>query len=473
MDGAAEPINEILRALNVFGLTWRANEISEDGPWRSQCPRTACRMYSGPDELPLTITRKGHLRCKHGCDPDELAGILIAAEAGSDPPGTTWAPVDLGPILAGERTEPEPSMLMRTDGRCLLYPGRAHALHAEPEALKTWLALRACAEQLDLNRPVLYLDFEDSAASIVQRLLNLEVTESAIASSLVYIRPDEPLANGAIRDLEQALKREPALAVIDGVTEAFSRQGLNPLDNGDVAKWLGVLPRRLTSTGTAVLLLDHVVKDRENRGRYAIGAQHKLAGVDVALSMRVLEPFARGREGLVSIKVEKDRPGRIREFAQDGHVALLRASSLADGGVAIVLEPPERKEGAFRPTVIMQRVSEAVEAEPGLQTRTIRSTVHGRAEVIDSALEFLVLDGHVEARKDGRAIRHYSLKPYREADDIELCPVSQPCPNGAPDTGEAPRVPCPPPLRDTDAGHEAGDDAERAERVSARNGNLA
>jgi len=32
-------------------------------------------------------------------------------------------------------------------------------------------------------------------------------------------------------------------------------------------------------TGAGVLMLDHVVKSEESRGRYAIGGQHKLAGL--------------------------------------------------------------------------------------------------------------------------------------------------------------------------------------------------
>jgi hypothetical protein len=32
----------------------------------------------------------------------------------------------------------------------LLHPGKLHALYAEPERVKTWLALAACHEQIRL-----------------------------------------------------------------------------------------------------------------------------------------------------------------------------------------------------------------------------------------------------------------------------------------------------------------------------------
>lgn len=361
---------------------------------------------------------------------------------------SSWAPIPLDEILNGNYTPVEPSMLSRTDGRCLIYPERIHTFQAEPEALKTWLALKVCAERLRAGENVLYIDYEDSAPSVVRRLLELGLPTKVITDGFTYLRPDEPLTDITVGDLDAVLGQEPSIVVIDGVTEAFSAQGLSPLDNTDVATWLDILPRKIARAGASVVLLDHVVKDREARGRYAIGAQHKLAGVDVAYSMRVLEPFARGRDGLVSVKVEKDRPGRVREFAVDGQVALLRARSLADGQVSIKLEPPERGTvTSFRPTVLMERISVAVEANPGSSKRAIRETVSGKNPAKDRALELLTSEGYIEARRDGQTMCHHSVKTYREADEqTNRAPVPPPCPNRAPGTGDSDRAPVPHPL---------------------------
>jgi hypothetical protein len=238
---------------------------------------------------------------------DRAKGVVRMLPS-AQPIATTWAPVPLDDILAGDYTPPAPTMLSRVDGRCLLYAERSHSVSAEPEALKTWLALGASAEQLAAGHTVLYIDFEGSAAEIVGRLRALGVNPEAIRRRFIYLRPDEPLAAGALTDLDTALARKPTVSVVDGVTEAFNVQGLSPLDNSDVATWLELLPRRIVRAGSAPLLLDHVVKDKEQRGRYSIGAQHKLAGVDVAYSMHVVEPFGRGKDGVVTIKVQKDRP---------------------------------------------------------------------------------------------------------------------------------------------------------------------
>jgi hypothetical protein len=87
------------------------------------------------------------------------------------------------------------------------------------------------------------------------------------------------------------------LAVIDSVTEAMSLLGLNPYDSTETAEFFAQLPRPLAEGGAAVVLLDHVVKDRDNRGRWAIGAQHKMAGSDVCFSLEAIRPFGRGLTG--------------------------------------------------------------------------------------------------------------------------------------------------------------------------------
>jgi hypothetical protein len=102
----------------------------------------------------------------------------------SAPHPSSWAPVPLADILSGDYIAPEPSILARTDARFLIYPGRIHAINAEPEALKSWLALQACAERLSAGECVLYIDFEENAPAIVHRLLLLGVEPNAIREGL-------------------------------------------------------------------------------------------------------------------------------------------------------------------------------------------------------------------------------------------------------------------------------------------------
>jgi hypothetical protein len=337
-------------------------------------------------------------------------------------PNTSWTPVDLAAILAGDHVEDPPAYLKRSDGPALFYAGKTHNVQGEPESCKGWFVLTAAAEVLASDRPVVYLDFEDDAPSVVGRLLALGCDRDRLAARFLYVRPDEPLGppgSAGQAQLQAALANPPALIVIDGVTEALTIHGLDLIDNGDVAKWLTMLPRPLAATGAAVVQVDHVVKDRENRKRYAIGAQHKLAGVHCAYTLDVIEPFGRGRDGLIKVAVTKDRPGYVRQHANgEQQIALMRLASTPDSDgatVTVTLDAPDSTdaEGHFRPTVLMARISDALEQTPGMVTREIRG-IKGKSDAISTALRLLIADGYVRVEIDGQAHRHYSVRPFSQ-----------------------------------------------------------
>ena len=282
---------------------------------------------------------------------DDVAAVgEIMSKVGSyltvvpeEPPleSSSWAPVDVAAVLRGGNEDPPPCILARADGHALLYRGRVHGIHGEPEACKGWATLAAVAETLEAGGRVVYADFEDTAGNVLQRLLALGADPGAVVDRFRYVQPLEPAEDG---DLDLLLAWQPTLVILDGATEAFANEGLSIADNDDVAKWLKRYPRRFARAGAATVVIDHVTKDRESRGRYAIGGQHKLAGVDVAYSLHVIHPFGRGREGLVRVKVEKDRPGHVRAHQDDtGTVALVKLTSHPDGAVIVhVAAPGER-----------------------------------------------------------------------------------------------------------------------------------
>ncbi len=313
-----------------------------------------------------------------------------------------------------------PSILARVDGPCLLYAGRGHQISGEPEACKGWIALRAVADVLAGGKAVIYIDFEATAAELVERLIALGVAMSTIVGQLTYFAPHEPLTDACREKLDAALDRGPALVVLDGVTEALTVHGLDLGDNTDVAKWLELLPRPAARTGAAVLAIDHVVKDKESRGRYASGAQHKLAGIDVAYSVHVVEPFGRGREGEVEIKVRKDRPGHVRTHVEGEDVAIVRLRSDPEtGAVEVVLEPPGAR-GDFRPTTLMERLSEAIELEPGMSVNKIRKAVKGKSDAKEQARHLLIAEGYVKVEAEGNEYRHSNARLYRAHEDPKL-----------------------------------------------------
>ena len=296
---------------------------------------------------------------------DNGNGAQVASAASS------WALQDLQPILDGTAEDTAPTIAPRSDGIHLIYPGRVHALIGEPESGKSWVATHICAEEIRAGHHVLYIDYEDTANTQIARLRALSIDDASIAERYHYIRPDEPIDKRTTPELLDVLDTyQPSVAVVDGITEALGIQGASTKDNDDVTAFWRALPRLVADHGAAVLLIDHVVKAKDERGRYAIGAQAKLAASDVAYRLDVRTPFGRGRTGQVAMHVSKDRAGHVRGHTGTAdHIADVHVTSTADGThVTIRIDAPEGGSSK-KPTSCIGHIVEILEAiEPRTMT---------------------------------------------------------------------------------------------------------
>lgn len=333
------------------------------------------------------------------------------------PVPSSWERIDLGPYLDGTIELVKPAYLPRVDGEFLLYPGKVHTVSAEPESGKGWLVLAACAERLNAGDYVLYVDFEDGPATISERMLALMVEPDVIRERMIYLRPEDALGEQGRALVEDFINNyAPTLCVADGVTEAMHLHGWSIKENDDVAAFLKAVPRLMVRGGAAVILIDHVVKDRESRGRFAIGGQHKLAGVDVALKLDVVHPFGRGREGVAKITVDKDRPGYLRAFAGAGkHLARLHLESTADGlEVLARLELPKldsEDDDAF----LMDKASRVLELSMAPMTKNGLTDAmgegYGRNRKRD-AIQQLIDKGYIQVTKQSGAHLLTSIRSF-------------------------------------------------------------
>ncbi|MGV9907607.1 AAA family ATPase [Streptomyces sp. NPDC003388] len=241
--------------------------------------------------------------------------------------------MDLAAILDGTAEPIVPTVGHRYDGVGLFYPGRIHWVAAESESGKTWFALLACHQEIQAGNRVVYVDFEDDAAGVVGRLLVLGADPAAVAARFLYVRPEgRPTEVDAAAFVEQLRHARPTLAVIDGVTEAMSVFGLDPLKLDDIPRFTRWMIRPLVAAGAAVVALDHVVKAADNRGRYAIGSAHKLNGLNGAMYvLEAVKGIRIGAEGRTRVRLSKDRPAQLRRHALPG-----RSGSLAWFGDLVV-----------------------------------------------------------------------------------------------------------------------------------------
>jgi len=314
-------------------------------------------------------------------------------------------------------------MFTRTDGVSLIYPGLVHDIHGESESGKSLVAQAVCAGLILDGQEVVYLDFESGPGPMAQRMLAFGCSPEQINALFIYVRPElNPYALTEAEAFRELLGRRPALVVLDGVTDALVQFGAGSDSNDEITKWHRYVPRTIADrTGASVVLIDHVVKSTESRGRFAIGGQAKLATIDGAsYAAEVKEPIGKGMRGVIVLRLGKDRPGTIRP-----ECGAWRASDRSQEAVRVVIDsttdpnriqweflPPEssvtdapeedRPRPRFVPTGAMERAYNEVVRHPEGRISQVKlvdlmdarypetkRTIHSRAVAL------LVADGHL------------------------------------------------------------------------------
>jgi hypothetical protein len=324
----------------------------------------------------------------------------------------TWHPLDLVELGAHK---PEPPAIGN-----VIYPGRRHVFSGEAEALKTWLLLAVGADEMRQGRGVVWVDSDGmGAGDILERLRCLGIDDGAIRDLFAYLRPEEALEPGSISFVRRLLvERESRLLVFDSFNPTLSLHGLDPNSTVEVERFWRHFADPFTSDGVAVALPDHVVKAKEQRGKYAYGSERKHSGAEVHLGLTAIEPAGRGRTGRAKLTVHKDRPG----FFERPSPGLFVLTSDPDDGRCrwdIVPETSTTEKGAFRPTNLMEKVSRYLEHSDKPRSRkAIEENVRGKAEYVRTAIAALIDDGYAIDFTGDHGAKLVKLEtPFREHDE--------------------------------------------------------
>jgi hypothetical protein len=376
---------------------------------------------ANPAGEPTVLTRKDVTTPEHDANDNAPAAVDADDEDEEDDPApeerTSWFFRDLDPILAGENPEPEPTILRREDGQALFYAGKVNGIIGPSESGKSWLALLAVAQELEAGHAVLYMDFEDTASGIVGRLQSLGVPNDRMHSSarlLGYVGPEEGLHAISKSDLVEVLQdRTWSMIVLDGVNAAMTQLGLDLMSNTDATKFFVQLTRPMSMTGAAVVTIDHVPKDADNRHKGGIGAQAKRATVTgCAISVDVVAAFGRGRDGELRLSVDKDRPGYVRGSSNIADVwADASIEAHASGEVRIHMKAPkaitkiggptDEKADEYRIKVV--KWLESVESEQS--GNAIEKGIPGTATHKRDAIAWLAENEYIHRRPDPKSNR--------------------------------------------------------------------
>lgn len=364
--------------------------------------------------------------------------LVFAEEEGITPSRTSWGPVDLAAVLSGDLSPEVPSVLARSDGRCVFYAGRINALVGPPESAKSWVAQMACQQEMTAARSVAYLDFEDTDRGICARLKALDVSDEVLIERMYYASPDTTMGPAERDELFSGLDRiNPSAIVVDGVNAAMTLLGLDLEKNRDATQFHQLILKPLALTGAAVIIIDHVTKAVESRGNYAIGAQAKRAMIDGAMiGVNCVEQFGRGRLGKLELETLKDKQGGVREISEKrgkagkDYLGTVIVDARETGKVrmsftfeAASVEQNGIPNGEYNLIVKMMEVSKWLkENDPdkkGIAKRRINDSVPGRYKDVAAALNNLVDLGYVKEVRSGQSHLQVWVTQYHGPEDFD------------------------------------------------------
>jgi hypothetical protein len=359
------------------------------------------------DAIPLPLP--------HVPDEDDASLLLIPSLNGSEPTNESrWPRLNLAAYVGLPPETPEIAGLF--------YPGRRHLISGPGEAGKTWLCLAAAVDEIKAGRGVIWADLDGMGPrDITVRLIALGVTHAEIADRVYFTNPEGQLEQHETHELlAWANSVGSRLFVADAFTGFLVQHDLDGHSGRDVEKAWQRLDL-IRDAGVAVSLIDHVVKNPDNRNGQAIGSERKGTAAHLHFDLKPLEKLARGGTGRSRINVSRDRGAY---FPRPSAGELVLRSDRDNGTVTWTIQPPSAEGEPFRPTHLMERVSHYLERIGEAAKTTIEHDVEGKGEYIRTALDVLVNEGYVQRRGGPRgSLIHTSIKAYREADD-DLVPTS-------------------------------------------------
>lgn len=413
--------------------------------------KVATDLVAAGCDVELFKPHEGHKDISEHLGAERNMGDLVALDLDTEPKATpsSWAPVDISTVI--DTPPPEPTFLrFDHDRHGLIYPGKDHVLYGASESGKSWVAMIAVAQALDGGHKAAYVDYEDDARSVTERLQALGVDKAVLCDHdrYRYVSPSESVReiNGrfnseAVGDLSNLIHWGPDLVILDGTTEALALEGLSSNLDTDYAQWAEAVPRRFRAVGAAVVNIDHTPKDGP---RTEIGTHMKRAGLSGA--SYYVNPIKRlGRPtgsshtvGLIQLQIAKDRAGFIRGRYPGDFQAVADIGMTAwgdDRGITYKIEPGGKT--TYKPIdemaiKIVEYLTTYDDGGDGESQSAIAQGINRNRTDPDVAgkLAEMVKAGHLTFKKKGMAKLHSLTDSGRERYKLQILQVS---PRQAPD----------------------------------------
>lgn len=324
---------------------------------------------------------------------------------------------NLDAIWDGTYKRLRPTVGILEDGKALFYRGCVNGIHGISGGGKSWIAARLVLECIEKEEHVVYVDLEDSAETLLQRLADMGADPEQVRQFLHYVAPEVSFKEAQVMFLERMLDIKPTLIIIDSTGESLGLEGVDPNADQEVAAWTHQFPRRLARQPykPCILLIDHVPKAMEE-ALMPIGSQRKQAALTgAAYSVRVVEGsrFSRDRSGYVRLVCGKDRHGWhvTGDDAAAFHVSPLRATMDDDGEFVLdstiicTFTPPKVNDD----DTLKKAILEYVRVNQPVSKTKVKNSVEGRATRILELVADLVEEGRLKVEEGARKAHMLSI----------------------------------------------------------------
>ena len=297
---------------------------------------------------------------------------------------------------------PPPTIIVRTDGKPILYANKLNGVFGLPGGGKSWIGLQALVDAVGQGGRALWLDFEDSPSTFRDRARALGFEPRVHSESHKWLPP-------SIMEDEEAQAFEAAVAWISAfenglvVIDAATQAGCPP-DGSDVEPWYRVHVDPWRQANVGVLVIDHVPKRSEERPRGQIGSQSKLARVDGAALYIHGRSWTRDKDGSLKLVVHKDRPGHLPAAA--GETAAIAFGHHEDNGLLKIQFVPPSEAVDAQPVAddLLAALGEGGGVAPS--KRAYRDLIEGANSAKDAAMTLLIEAGLVEMKRGSKANRY-------------------------------------------------------------------
>lgn len=366
--------------------------------------------------------------------PQELEGALTvayerldatAARFGAPQGGTITGLVALDWLHNGTTPHiPPPTRLQRADGHAIFYDGRINGLFGDPEVGKTFVGLAAEVEALNQGGTAAIVDIDDNGPErTVARLIALGANPSHLADPrrFRYYRPESAdQLRAACRDL---VSHPADIAILDSIGELVSMLAAKGSVDEEVTAAIRTTLVPIANAGTCVITVDHLPKSAESRATgFAIGTIAKKRMMRGSyLRVEARQQPAPGKTGRLTLMIEKDTDGKLREVSGGKYAGTFVLDSTTPDRIrweVNTVDNPVADDGTFRPTHHMEAVSRFVEENDNVTQASILEHVRGKSRAIVAAIQCLVNEGYLTTLPGPRnATLHHCVATYREAED--------------------------------------------------------